>query len=101
MCTQYREPIIRHRADPYIYRHTDGYCYFTATVSAYDRIEVRRAKTIKGLKDAKPKTVWEKHSEGNPLEDTNRHTHVKAFNWMGMVCRFWVDLSRESDWGLR
>ena len=42
-------PLIEQRADPYIYKHTDGYYYFTASVPAYDRIELRRAKTIEGL----------------------------------------------------
>ncbi|MBD1572429.1 family 43 glycosylhydrolase [Vibrio sp. S17_S38] len=42
-------PIIEQRADPHIYKHTDGYYYFTASVPEYDRIEIRRAKTINGL----------------------------------------------------
>ena len=62
--TQYQNPIIMYRADPSIYRHTDGYYYFTATVPAYDRIEIRRAKTLKELGDARSKTVWRKHSDG-------------------------------------
>ena len=28
----YTAPLIIQRADPYIYRHTDGYYYFTASV---------------------------------------------------------------------
>lgn len=58
------KPIILHRADPLIYRHTDGYYYFTATVPAYDRIELRRAGTLEGLSTATPKTVWTKHQDG-------------------------------------
>lgn len=27
----YANPLVRNRADPHITRHTDGFCYFTAT----------------------------------------------------------------------
>lgn len=36
----YTAPLIIQRADPYIYKHTDGYYYFTASVPSYDRIEI-------------------------------------------------------------
>lgn len=61
---KYNEPWILQRADPYVYRHTDGNYYFTASVPAYDRIVLRRSKTLAGLKDAEEVTVWEKHEEG-------------------------------------
>lgn len=57
-------PIVPERADPHVLLHTDGYYYMTATVPAYDRIELRRAKTIGGLADAEAKTVWRKHETG-------------------------------------
>lgn len=47
--TDITNPLIEQRADPHIYKHTDGYYYFTASVPEYDRIEIRRAKTINGL----------------------------------------------------
>lgn len=62
--TLYNEPFIVRRADPYIYRHTDGSCYFTASVPEYDRIILRRSETILGLRKEKEVTVWEKHSKG-------------------------------------
>ena len=62
--TEYNQPLIEQRADPYIYRHTDGSYYFTASVPEYDRIVLRRAATIHGLKDAKEVTVWVKHESG-------------------------------------
>jgi GH43 family beta-xylosidase len=62
------EPLIRQRADPYIHRHTDGYYYFTASVPAYDGIELRRAQTIAGLANAQPRMVWRKPEEG-PYSD--------------------------------
>lgn len=60
----YTNPLILQRADPWIYRHTDGYYYFIATVPEYDRLELRRAKTIEGLKEAEPKVIWRKHETG-------------------------------------
>lgn len=58
------KPIILQRADPWIYKHTDGYYYFTASVSEYDRIEIRRSKTINGLAEEAGVTIWRKHEEG-------------------------------------
>ncbi|MFS0779623.1 family 43 glycosylhydrolase [Neobacillus sp. 3P2-tot-E-2] len=56
--------IIEQRADPWIYKHTDGYYYFTASVPEYDTIEVRRSKTIKGIAEAQPVVAWRKHETG-------------------------------------
>lgn len=60
----YSNPLIEQRADPWVYKHSDGYYYFTASVPEYDRIEVRRAKTIQGLRDAEPVVVWRQHDSG-------------------------------------
>ena len=63
---------IADRADPYIVLGPDGYYYFTSSYpmrgandpEGYDRIILRRSKTIEGLKDAEEKSVWdEKDSE--------------------------------------
>lgn len=62
--TSYMNPIVEQRADPWIYKHTDGYYYFTASVPEYDRIEVRRSTTIQGLKDAMPAVAWRKYETG-------------------------------------
>ncbi|MCR5189053.1 MAG: glycoside hydrolase family 43 protein [Treponema sp.] len=59
-----RKPLIEQRADPYVYYHKDGYYYFTASVPEYDRIELRRAWSVKGLEKAQPVTIWRKHAEG-------------------------------------
>ncbi|MFV0402341.1 MAG: family 43 glycosylhydrolase [Oscillospiraceae bacterium] len=64
MNMEYTNPLIKQRADPWIYRHTDGTYYFTASVPAYDRIELSSAKTIEGLADAEPRTIWQKHDSG-------------------------------------
>lgn len=58
------QALIEQRADPFIYKHSDGYYYFTASVPAYDRIELRRAKTIKELPTAETVTAWTKPDVG-------------------------------------
>lgn len=60
----YKNPIVIQRADPLIYKHTDGYYYFTASVPEYDRIEIRRSKTLQGLGEAETFTAWTKHPSG-------------------------------------
>ncbi|WP_433003792.1 family 43 glycosylhydrolase [Kribbella sp. CA-294648] len=57
-------PIAERRADPHIFKHTDGFYYFTATVPEYDRIVLRRATTIQGLATAAETVIWRKHSSG-------------------------------------
>jgi len=60
----YNNPLVFQRADPFIYKHSDGYYYFTASVPEYDRIEIRRAKTLNELDSAKPFIAWTHHAEG-------------------------------------
>ncbi len=60
----YNEPWILQRADPYVYRHTDGTYYFTASVPAYDGIILRRATTLAGLRMAEEIEIWHKHDRG-------------------------------------
>lgn len=57
-------PILPQRADPHVTLHSDGWYYFTATVPEYDRIELRRARTLGGLSTAEPKVIWRKHARG-------------------------------------
>jgi len=57
-------PLIAQRADPWCMRHTDGFYYFTATAPEYDRIELRRAKTVAGLATTDVKVIWRKHDSG-------------------------------------
>lgn len=61
---KYNEPWILQRADPYVYKHTDGWYYFTASVPAYDGICLRRAKSLAELPQAEEVEVWHKHEEG-------------------------------------
>ena len=57
-------PLVRQRADPYIHRHADGHYYFTATVPEYDRIILRRSRTLNGLATAAESVIWTKHATG-------------------------------------
>ena len=63
---------INDRADPFVTKGSDGWYYFTASypmygknaLEGYDRVILRRARTIDGLKNAEEKTIWdEKDSE--------------------------------------
>jgi len=60
----FSNPLILQRADPHIVHHSDGWYYFTATVPEYDRLELRRARTIAELPAAETKTIWRKHATG-------------------------------------
>lgn len=61
-------PLILQRADPHILKAADGYYYFSASVPEYDRLELRRSRTIEGLVEAERVTVWTKPDEG-PFSD--------------------------------
>ena len=57
---------IKDRADPFVTKGDDGYYYFTASypmygkddAEGYDRIILRRAKTVAALAAAEEKTIW-------------------------------------------
>ncbi|WP_433943194.1 glycoside hydrolase family 43 protein [Paenibacillus sp. SN-8-1] len=61
---EYNNPLVEQRADPWVYKHSDGYYYFTASVPEYDRIEIRRSKTLEGLRDAEAVVAWRKYETG-------------------------------------
>lgn len=58
---RYQNPLIMHRADPFIYKHTDGFYYFTSSHTdmehnlngtyQYRKILLRRSATLDGLAD--------------------------------------------------
>jgi len=60
----FANPLVRQRADPHVTLDADGWYYYTATVPEYDRIEVRRAKSLDELGAAPAKVVWRKHARG-------------------------------------
>jgi GH43 family beta-xylosidase len=61
---EYLNPIVIQRADPFVYRHSDGFYYFTGSHPLYDRIVLRRAKSLNELHDAPEYVVWAKHLDG-------------------------------------
>lgn len=65
---RYNSPWIEQRADPYVYRHTDGKFYFTASVPSYDGIVLRCADTLSGLQCAEEVYIWHKHESGEMSE---------------------------------
>ncbi len=60
----YPSPLIEQRADPWIWKHHDGFYYFIATVPEYDRIELRRARAIAKLPEAQAQVIWRRHESG-------------------------------------
>ena len=52
------------RADPYVYRHSDGTYYFTASVPAYDSIVLRKSHSLNGLSTSAETVIWKKHASG-------------------------------------
>lgn len=62
---EYNNPIVIERADPWVYKHTDGYYYFTGSVPGYQEIEVRRAKSLNELEAGEKSIVWQAHSTGD------------------------------------
>lgn len=61
---QLRNPLVEQRADPWVYKHTDGFYYFTGSVPEYDRIVLRRAASLEGLTEASEIVAWKKYEEG-------------------------------------
>jgi GH43 family beta-xylosidase len=59
-------PLVRQRADAQIFRHTDGSYYMTGSVPEYDRLVLRRAKTLASLATAEERVVW-RHLSSGPL----------------------------------
>ncbi|MFD4633314.1 family 43 glycosylhydrolase [Streptomyces sp. NPDC058284] len=62
---RYPNPLVPHRADPHIHRHTDGHYYFTATAPEYDRIILRRSRTLRGIATAQEAAIWRRHTGGD------------------------------------
>lgn len=66
----YSDPLIERRADPDVTIGDDGWYYFTASYpmtraddpNGYDRVILRRAETIEGLKTAEEVTIWHENS---------------------------------------
>jgi len=59
-------PLVRQRADAQVFRHSDGYYYLTGSVPEYDRVVLRRSRTLAGLATAREAVLW-RHSRSGPL----------------------------------
>ncbi|MDH0865842.1 glycoside hydrolase family 43 protein [Mitsuaria sp. GD03876] len=61
-------PLIPQRADPHLTRHVDeagrARYFFTASVPAYDHIELRAADRWRDLPAAEPRVIWRKPDTG-------------------------------------
>lgn len=96
--TQYNEPFIEQRADPYVYRHTDGSYYFTASVPEYDKIVLRKSDTLLGLKDAQETCIWKKHDSGK----MSKHIWAPEMHYINGKFYIYFAAGREEDkWRIR
>lgn len=59
-------PLVRQRADAQVFRHTDGWYYLTGSVPEYDRLVLRRSRTLAGLATAEERVLW-RHLKTGPL----------------------------------
>lgn len=95
---KYNEPWILQRADLYVYRHTDGWYYFTASVPAYDKIVLRRAKSLSELPDAEEITIWNKHESG-PMSE---HIWAPEIHYvMGKWYIYYAGGEKDDVWKIR
>lgn len=58
-------PLVKQRADAQVFRHDDGYYYMTGSVPEYDRLVLRRSKTLAGLSTAEEAVLW-RHEKSGP-----------------------------------
>ncbi|WP_431876082.1 family 43 glycosylhydrolase [Micromonospora marina] len=94
----YTNPLVNHRADPHIVRHTDGYYYMTATVPQYDRIVLRRATTLQGLATAAETTIWRRHTSG----EMGAHIWAPEIHFIGDKWYVYFAAGRADDvWRIR
>jgi GH43 family beta-xylosidase len=59
-----RNPLVRQRADAQVFRHDDGDYYMTASVPEYDRLILRRSRTLAGLAAAPEAVIWRRPGQG-------------------------------------
>ena len=59
-------PLVRQRADAQVFRHVDGNYYMTGSVPEYDRLVLRRSRTLAGLATAKEAVLW-RHLPSGPM----------------------------------
>ncbi len=95
---EYNKPWILQRADPYVYRHTDGRYYFTASVPEYDKIILRCADSLAGLKDAEEVEIWHCHESG-PM---SKHIWAPELHYLdGKWYIYFAGGEKEDIWKIR
>ena len=95
--TRWNTPFIAQRADPYVLRHGDQW-YFTASVPEYDRIALRRADTLEGLREAAETVVWRAHERG-PM---SKHIWAPELHFMdGAWYLYFAAGEVEDIWNIR
>lgn len=95
---KYNEPWILQRADPYVYKHTDGTYYFTASVPAYDTVVLRSSKTLAGLAEAEEKILWRKHESGS----MSKHIWAPEIHYLfGKWYIYFAGGEIEDEWEIR
>src|SRR3546814_15733031 len=57
-------PLVKQRADAQIFRHEAGNYYMTGSVPEYDRLILRRSRTLAGLADADERVLWRPEGSG-------------------------------------
>lgn len=101
----YPNPFIPERADPYIVKATDGFYYFTSSYPAfmsaengYDRIILRKSKTVAGLKNAEEQTIWTAHESGV----MSRHIWAPEMHLINNIWYiFFAAGEKENVWNIR
>lgn len=110
MQPQYSNPLVMERADPdVVYNEEDGYYYFIGSYPTYnnnednqgigyDRLALRRSKTLQGLKNAVEVEIWNEHND--PIYD--RYIWAPELHKIG---DFWYIMTTTSPpgnkWGIR
>lgn len=95
--TEWNSPFIARRADPFVLRHGEKW-YFTASVPEYDRIALKCADTLEGLRAAEETTVWRAHESG----DMSLHIWAPELHCLDGRWYIYFAASRKDDiWALR
>ncbi len=94
----FNNPIAEKRADPWVYKGEDSTYYLIATVPEYDKIVLRKAKTINGLKEAKEKDIWKQHKTG----DMGHHIWAPELHFIdGKWYIYFAAAPAEDAWKIR
>lgn len=106
----YGDVLVEQRADPYVLLAPDGWYYFTASYPVcglseneqgigYDRIILRRARTLKGLSDAREVTIWHQ----NKSKRLHRYVWAPELHEIGgsYYMIFTASIEENNVWGIR